>query len=119
MDKFGRPLVSIKIYSLRRGLVARIVISFEKSIEFLNLYVLGPNPKIERADMDGSRRKSVIVDKIFWPNGLTIDYTDSKIYWADAKHHVIEKASFDGHYRKRVSKFFFKELLTFIFNKED
>ncbi|XP_045489131.1 low-density lipoprotein receptor-related protein 4 isoform X2 [Pieris rapae] len=63
----------------------------------------GPHPKIERADMDGSRRKSVIVDEIFWPNGLTIDYTESKIYWADAKHHVIEKASFDGRDRKRIT----------------
>lgn len=66
-------------------------------------YFSGPNPKIERADMDGSRRKSVIVNRIFWPNGLTIDYTESKIYWADAKHHVIERASFDGRDRKRVS----------------
>ncbi|XP_028171895.1 low-density lipoprotein receptor-related protein 4-like isoform X3 [Ostrinia furnacalis] len=63
----------------------------------------GPNPKIERADMDGSRRKSVIVNRIFWPNGLTIDYTESKIYWADAKHHVIERATFDGRDRKRIT----------------
>lgn len=53
--------------------------------------------------MDGSNRKSVIVNEIFWPNGLTIDYMDSKIYWADAKHHVIERATFDGRDRKRVS----------------
>lgn len=52
--------------------------------------------------MDGSQRKTVIVHDIFWPNGLTIDYTESKIYWADAKHHVIEKATFDGRQRKRV-----------------
>lgn len=52
--------------------------------------------------MDGNRRKSVIVDQIFWPNGLTIDYTESRIYWADAKHHVIEKATFDGRDRKKV-----------------
>lgn len=55
--------------------------------------------------MDGNRRKSVIVDDIFWPNGLTIDYTESRIYWADAKHHVIEKATFDGRNRKRVTKY--------------
>lgn len=64
--------------------------------------ILGPNPKIERADMDGSKRKSIIVDQIFWPNGLTIDYIESKIYWADAKHHVIERAQFDGQNRKKV-----------------
>lgn len=53
--------------------------------------------------MDGHRRKSVIVDQIFWPNGLTIDYIEAKIYWADAKHHVIERATFDGRMRKRVT----------------
>lgn len=53
--------------------------------------------------MDGTKRKSIVVDDIFWPNGLTIDYTESKIYWADAKHHVIERALFDGQERKRVS----------------
>ncbi|XP_063374859.1 low-density lipoprotein receptor-related protein 4 [Cydia amplana] len=63
----------------------------------------GPNPKIERADMDGNNRKSVIVSQIFWPNGLTIDYIESKIYWADAKHHVIESASFDGRNRRRIT----------------
>lgn len=66
------------------------------------MIIAGPNPKIERADMDGNKRKSVIVDQIFWPNGLTIDYMDSRIYWADAKHHVIERATFDGRDRKRV-----------------
>lgn len=60
--------------------------------------------------MDGSNRKSVIVNEIFWPNGLTIDYMDSKIYWADAKHHVIERATFDGRDRKRVSS----SLLTYL-----
>lgn len=74
-------------------------------LKCLKIYYLieGPNPKIERSYMDGNKRKSVIVNQIFWPNGLTIDYMDSKIYWADAKHHVIEKASFDGRNRKRVS----------------
>lgn len=52
--------------------------------------------------MDGSRRRSIVIDQIFWPNGLTIDYTESKIYWADAKHHVIERAMFDGQNRKKV-----------------
>lgn len=57
--------------------------------------------------MDGDNRKSIIVHNIFWPNGLTIDYTESTIYWADAKHHVIEKASFNGLDRKRVSTYLY------------
>ncbi|KRT81543.1 EGF-like domain containing protein [Oryctes borbonicus] len=62
----------------------------------------GPSPKIEKAFMDGSDRKSVITESLFWPNGLTIDYTTSRIYWADAKHNVIETAYFDGSDRRKV-----------------
>ncbi|XP_056643570.1 low-density lipoprotein receptor-related protein 4 isoform X1 [Diorhabda sublineata] len=62
----------------------------------------GPNPKIERAEMDGSKRYSIITESVFWPNGLTIDYTSNQIYWADAKHNVIETSNFDGKYRKKV-----------------
>lgn len=52
--------------------------------------------------MDGSSRSSIITESIFWPNGLTLDYTTSKIYWADAKHHVIECSYFDGSERKKI-----------------
>lgn len=55
--------------------------------------------------MDGSDRRKIISDGIFWPNGLTIDYSDSggRIYWADAKHHVIESSHLDGSDRKKVN----------------
>lgn len=52
--------------------------------------------------MDGSDRRTIIVDGIFWPNGLTIDYAAGRLYWADAKHHVIESANLDGSDRKKV-----------------
>lgn len=52
--------------------------------------------------MDGSNRRSIVTESVFWPNGLTIDYTVSLLYWADAKHHVIECAKFDGSSRKKV-----------------
>lgn len=62
----------------------------------------GPTPKLERSYMDGSDRKVVITEGIFWPNGLTIDFPGRKIYWADAKHHVIECSNFDGGDRRKV-----------------
>lgn len=62
----------------------------------------GPNPKIERAEMDGSNRRSVINESVFWPNGLTLDYTDNQLYWADAKHNVIEAALLDGSKRRKI-----------------
>lgn len=52
--------------------------------------------------MDGSDRRTIIVDGVFWPNGLTIDYAAGRLYWADAKHHVIESANLDGSDRKKV-----------------
>jgi low density lipoprotein receptor-related protein 5/6 len=64
----------------------------------------GEMPKIERAGMDGGResRSILVKDNIFWPNGLTIDYEDSKIYWADAKLHYIHSCDFDGSNRRVV-----------------
>ncbi|XP_058794698.1 low-density lipoprotein receptor-related protein 4-like isoform X2 [Phymastichus coffea] len=62
----------------------------------------GPNPKIERADMDGSNRKALITESLHWPNGLTIDYTTDRIFWIDAKHRVIESAHIQGTDRKKV-----------------
>ena len=52
--------------------------------------------------MDGSMRRVIADRQLFWPNGLTIDYAADKIYWADAKHHVIERADLDGSNRKTV-----------------
>jgi sugar lactone lactonase YvrE len=52
--------------------------------------------------MDGSNRVAIITESLFWPNGLCIDYTMNRLYWADAKHHVIESSNFDGKDRKKV-----------------
>ncbi|XP_055684209.1 low-density lipoprotein receptor-related protein 4 [Lutzomyia longipalpis] len=62
----------------------------------------GPNPKIERSFLDGSGRQTIVTEGVFWPNGLAIDYPADRIYWADAKHHVIESAHFDGGDRKKI-----------------
>jgi sugar lactone lactonase YvrE len=72
---------------------------YQNKIQFL---FEGPNPKIERADMDGFHRTVLIKDNIYWPNGLTIDYTTDRIYWIDAKHQVIESAHIHGTDRKKI-----------------
>lgn len=46
--------------------------------------------------MDGTGRKIIIEDKITWPNGLTLDFVNDRIYWADAREDYIEFASLDG-----------------------
>ncbi|XP_014280390.1 low-density lipoprotein receptor-related protein 4 isoform X1 [Halyomorpha halys] len=62
----------------------------------------GSKPKIERIEMDGSNRRAIITESVQWPNGLCIDYPANRIYWADAKHHVIESAELDGSERRKV-----------------
>ncbi|XP_014786530.1 low-density lipoprotein receptor-related protein 6 [Octopus bimaculoides] len=64
----------------------------------------GERPKIERAGMDGNKlnRSVIISEDIHWPNGLTLDYDDSKIYWADAKLNFIHSCNFDGSDRRPV-----------------
>lgn len=52
--------------------------------------------------MDGSNRRVIADTHLFWPNGLTIDYAGHRLYWVDAKHHVIERADLDGRNRKAV-----------------
>ena len=44
----------------------------------------------------------IISDNIHWPNGLTLDYEDQKIFWADAKLYFIHSCNFDGSNRKAV-----------------
>lgn len=62
----------------------------------------GNTPRIEYANMDGSNRRVIADTHLFWPNGLTIDYAGRRMYWVDAKHHVIERADLDGRNRKAV-----------------
>lgn len=46
--------------------------------------------------MDGTNRSVIVEDKITWPNGLTLDFINDRIYWADAREDYIAFASLDG-----------------------
>jgi low density lipoprotein receptor-related protein 5/6 len=56
--------------------------------------------KIERANLDGSSRLVIVNVSLGWPNGLTIDYAESRIYWGDAKLDRIESCYLDGSGRQ-------------------
>ena len=64
----------------------------------------GEEPKIERAEMDGSNRRVIIKQDIHWPNGLTLDYNNKKVYWTDSKLLYIKKANYDGSNSKSIFK---------------
>ncbi|XP_067141896.1 low-density lipoprotein receptor-related protein 2 isoform X5 [Centruroides vittatus] len=62
----------------------------------------GENPRIESAGLDGSMRKVIVHTKIFWPNGLTIDIPNKRIYFADSKLDYIDFCNYDGSGRQQV-----------------
>ncbi len=62
----------------------------------------GRNPRIERASMDGKLRTTIISNKLYWPNGLTIDYPNNLLYFADAYLDFIDYCDYDGKNRKQV-----------------
>ena len=59
----------------------------------------GDHPKIERASLDGSNRKTIVSSDLHFPNGLSIDYVHRKVYWADALKDRIEVSDLHGRFR--------------------
>ncbi|CAB0009470.1 unnamed protein product [Nesidiocoris tenuis] len=62
----------------------------------------GVTPKIERAYMDGSRRKVIHNTMLSQPNGLVIDYKMEKLYWSDYFEKKIEVSDLNGKNRLMV-----------------
>ena len=59
----------------------------------------GSDPKIERADMDGENRMSIVTVDLLQPFGITVDYDSLRIYWCDSGSNSIQYASLDGNGR--------------------
>jgi len=62
----------------------------------------GDHPRIERVNMDGTNRTSILTSKIFWPNGLTLDLPTKRVYFADSKVDYIDFCNYDGTGRRQV-----------------
>lgn len=58
------------------------------------------DPRIERCSMAGEYRLTIIqVDKLVggWPNGLTLDYAQKRIYYIDAHSDSVHTTNYDGN----------------------
>ena len=56
----------------------------------------GEEARIECAGMDGSNRTILHNTNLIWPNGITIDYVNQRIYWIDASLDTVEYSNVDG-----------------------
>lgn len=41
-------------------------------------------------------------DNITWPNGVTLDHTQTLVYWIDAFHDTISSVDYNGNNRKLI-----------------
>jgi hypothetical protein len=60
--------------------------------------------KLERANLDGTDRKSIISKKIVYPHGIALDLPKKTIYWVDKFLDSIERADYDGLNRRTVHR---------------
>ncbi|KAJ8025693.1 Low-density lipoprotein receptor-related protein 6 [Holothuria leucospilota] len=65
----------------------------------------GSFPKIEKSFGDGSNRIIITSLSLGWPNGITLDETARKLYWADARLNRIERCNLDGSQRELLKAF--------------
>ncbi|XP_035227303.1 prolow-density lipoprotein receptor-related protein 1-like isoform X2 [Stegodyphus dumicola] len=59
-------------------------------------------PALEKSRLDGSERIKLVVEKIVYPNGITVDIPTETVYWVDMYLGTIEKINYDGTGRKTV-----------------
>lgn len=62
----------------------------------------GSNSHILMAGMDGKNSSTLITENLEWPNSLSIDYANNRLYWIDSKLKVIESIRLDGTDRRIV-----------------
>ena len=59
----------------------------------------GSFPKIEKANMDGSARTTLVSSGLTWVNSLALDYQNRLLYWCDASLDRIERVDLQGNNR--------------------
>ena len=55
------------------------------------------NPSVNRADLDGTNIWKLFGEAhVRWPNGITVDYAEEKIYWVDADKGYMASSDVNG-----------------------
>ncbi|KAI3360163.1 hypothetical protein L3Q82_014475 [Scortum barcoo] len=61
------------------------------------------NPaKIEKAGLNGGDRNALVTDNIEWPNGITLDLLNQRLYWVDSKLHTLSSIDVQGGGRRTL-----------------
>ncbi len=58
---------------------------------------VGSKRKIEVANMDGDKRRLLVRRGLYYPNGLTLDDTNNRLYWVDSFFYTLEYYDLQRH----------------------
>ncbi|KAI7807270.1 low-density lipoprotein receptor [Triplophysa rosa] len=62
----------------------------------------GISARIERCGLNGADRTPLVTDNIAWPNGITLDMLNQRLYWVDSKMHTLSSISVTGGERHTI-----------------
>ena len=62
----------------------------------------GPNPRIEKAYLDGQDREVIVYAGLLRVPSLSVDIEKNILYWVDNKRHTIEASNYDGSNRRVI-----------------
>ncbi|KAM8844877.1 low density lipoprotein receptor a [Spinachia spinachia] len=62
----------------------------------------GNAAKIEKAGLNGGDRTALVTDNIEWPNGITLDLLNQRLYWVDSKLHTLSSITVQGGGRRTL-----------------
>ncbi|XP_014858856.1 PREDICTED: low-density lipoprotein receptor [Poecilia mexicana] len=62
----------------------------------------GSPAKIEKGGLNGVDRTALVTDNIVWPNGITIDLLNQRLYWVDSKLHTLSSIDVQGSGRRTL-----------------
>ncbi|XP_070837779.1 low density lipoprotein receptor a [Chaetodon trifascialis] len=58
--------------------------------------------KIEKGGLNGGDRNALVTDNIVWPNGITLDLLNQRLYWVDSKLHTLSSIDVQGGGRRTL-----------------
>lgn len=61
---------------------------------------IGAQPVVESASLEGKDRTVIARTSLESPRGLTIDFTEDRLFWCDQRRGVVETAALDGSDRR-------------------
>uniref|UniRef100_A0A3Q4HI28 Epidermal growth factor n=1 Tax=Neolamprologus brichardi TaxID=32507 RepID=A0A3Q4HI28_NEOBR len=65
---------------------------------------IGTHPVVECSSLEGRDRAVIARTNLVSPTGLTIDFTEDRVFWCDQRKGTIETAALDGSDRRVLSK---------------